>query len=118
MRRLLLPAIALAALLAVPGTAGAYPTRVQAVADEFHLTLSRLSVPHKRVRIQLVNLGEDPHDLRLRRFHRSRTFVIPETLPGEQRTRTFRLRPGRYHVWCSVSDHHELGMRATLRVRR
>jgi hypothetical protein len=118
MRRLALLTIALAALVAVPGTAGAYPTRVQAVADEFRLTLSRLSVPNKRVRIQLVNLGEDPHDLRLRRVHGTRTFVIPETLPGEQRTRTFRLRPGRYRVWCSVSDHHERGMRATLRVRR
>ena len=118
MRRLALPAIAGLLLVTVPGPVGAYPTRVQAVADEFHLTLSRTSVPHKRVKIELANFGEDPHDLKLRRIGGTRTYVIPETLPGEQTTRTFRLRPGRYQVWCSVADHHELGMRATLRVRR
>jgi len=91
---------------------------VQAVADEFHLTLSRQSVPDKRVRIELANFGEDPHDLRLRRIGGTRTFVIPETLPGQRKTRTFDLRPGRYRVWCSLADHQEQGMRATLRVRR
>jgi hypothetical protein len=110
--------ISLALVVLVPGTAAAYPTRVQAVADEFHLTLSRTSVPNKSVRIELANFGEDPHDLKLRRRGGNRTFVIPETLPGERKTRTFRLGPGTYRVWCSVADHHELGMRATLRVRR
>ena len=105
-------------LLVPSGTAAAYPTRVQAMADEFTLALSRISVPNKRVRIELVNFGEDPHDLRLRRVGGTRTFVIPETLPGERTTRTFRLPPGRYRVWCSVADHQEQGMRATLRVRR
>jgi len=118
MRRSALVALAALVLLVAPGSAGAYPTRVQAVADEFTLTLSRISVPNKRVRIELVNFGEDPHDLRLRRIGGARTFVIPETLPGERTTRTFDLRPGRYRVWCSVADHREQGMRATLRVRR
>jgi hypothetical protein len=116
-RRLGLLPLVLVALLVVSGSAAAYPTRVQAVADEFTLTLSRQSVPNKRVKIELANFGEDPHDLKLRRIGGTRTFAIPETQPGEQTTRTFRLRPGRYRVWCSVADHHELGMRATLRVR-
>ena len=112
MRRFGLLALALAALLVVPGSAAAYPTRVQAVADEFTLTLSRTSVPYKRVKIELANFGEDPHDLKLRREAKGApTLTIREVLPGEQ-------RPGRYRVWCSVADHHELGMRATLRVRR
>lgn len=118
MRRFALAALVALVLVTVPGTAGAYPTRVQAVADEFSFTLSRLSVPNKRVKIELANFGEDPHDLRLRRVGGHRTFRIPETPPGERKTRTFDLRPGRYRVWCSVADHHELGMRATLRVRR
>ena len=94
MKRPALAALATFVLVAVPGTAGAYPTRVQAVADEFTLTLSRLSVPNKRVKIELANFGEDPHDLRLRRIGGTRTFVIPETLPGERTTRTFDLGPG------------------------
>jgi hypothetical protein len=118
MKRVGLVALAALVLVIVPGGAGAYPTRVQAVADEFTLTLSRISVPNKRVKIELANFGEDPHDLRLRRIGGHRTFIIPETSPGERTTRTFDLRPGRYRVWCSVADHHELGMETTLRVRR
>jgi hypothetical protein len=118
-RRLGLPAAlaVLGLLLLATGTAAAYPTRMQAVADEFTLMLSRTSVPNKRVKIELANFGEDPHDLRLRRIGGTRTLVIPETLPGEQTTRTFDLRPGRYRLWCSIADHRELGMEATLRVR-
>jgi hypothetical protein len=108
----------LAVLLLVTGTAAAYPTRVQAVAREFTLVLSRSSVPNKRVKIELANFGEDPHDLKLRRIGGTRTFAILETPPGEQTTRTFDLRPGRYRVWCSIADHRELGMETTLRVRR
>jgi hypothetical protein len=84
----------LVALLVVSGSAAAFPTRVQAVADEFTLTLSRQSVPNRRVKIELANFGEDAHDLKLRRVGGTRTFAIPETQPGEQTTRTFRLRPG------------------------
>jgi hypothetical protein len=69
-------------LLVPSGTAAAYPTRVQAMADEFALALSRISVPNKRVRIELVNFGEDPHDLRLRRIGGTRTFVIPGDASG------------------------------------
>ena len=95
----------------------ACPTRMQAVADEYTLILSRTSVPNKRVRIELANFGEDPHNLKLRRIGGTRTFTIGETLPGEQTTKTFDLRPGRYRLWCSIADHRALGMAATLRVR-
>lgn len=60
--------------------------RVQVVADEFSLTLSRQKVKAGPVLIQLVNFGEDDHDL----------------------------RPGRYRLWCTLGDHHERGMEATL----
>ena len=118
MRRLGFPAAALAILLLATGTAAAYPTRMQVVADEYSLMLSRTSVPNKRVKIELANFGEDPHDLRLRRVHGTQVFKIGETLPGEQTTKTFRLAPGRYRLWCSILDHRQLGMHATLRVRR
>ena len=90
---------------------------MQLVADEYSLVLSRTSVPNKRVRIELANFGEDPHNLKIRRIGGMRTFTIGETPPGEQSTKTFDLRPGRYQLWCSISDHRALGMRATLRVR-
>jgi hypothetical protein len=100
-----------------PGSV-AYPARLMAVTTEFRLTLSRIKVPAGRVRIELANYGEDPHDLKLRRIGGTRVYTIPETAPGERTTRTFRLQAGRYRVWCAVADHQSLGMRAPLRAFR
>jgi len=88
------------------------------VSDEFRLTLSRLTVPAGQVRIELVNFGEDPHDLKLRRIGGTRVYTIPETAPGERTVKTFRLARGRYQVWCAVAGHRAAGMRAPLRVVR
>ena len=100
------------------GTAAPYPTRLQAVADEFTLSLSRTTIRNRWVRIELVNFGEDPHDLRFRRIGGTHTFFIGQTLPGARRAKSFRLPYGRYRVWCSLADHRALGMRATLRISR
>ena len=87
-------------------------------ATEFHLTLSRTSVKAGVVEIQLQNMGEDPHDLRIRRVGGTHTFTVPLTGPGKRREIAIRMRPGRYSLWCSVADHRALGMQAQLRVRR
>jgi hypothetical protein len=100
------------------GSAAAYPARLQVGADEFTLTLSRTTVKSRWVKIELVNFGEDPHDLRFQRIGGSHTFLVRRTLPGGRRTKTFTLPAGRYRVWCSIADHRALGMRATLRIRR
>jgi plastocyanin len=109
---------ALLVLLVVSGPASAAPTRVRAVADEYSLALSRASVPNKRVRIVFVNKGAIAHNLRLRKRGGGPTYTVPLTQAGDRRKRTFRLRPGRYNVWCSVGSHRVLGMETTLRVRR
>jgi hypothetical protein len=113
-----LVAVALLALLVLSSTAAAAPTRVRAVADEYSLTLSRSSVPNKRVRIRFVNNGAIAHNLRLRKRAGGTTYSIPLTQPGDSKTRTFRLRPGRYNVWCAVGNHRAFGMETSLRVRR
>ena len=99
-------------------TAHSGPARVGVLAREFHLVLSRSSVKAGPVVIELQNGGEDVHDLRLRRIGGTRTYEIPLTRPGARSTRSLRLLPGRYLLWCSVADHAQLGMRAVLRVRR
>ena len=104
---------------AAPASASAAappPTRVQVTSTEFRLSMSRVVVPGGRVRIELVNFGEDPHDLKLRRIGGKYTYTIPETHPGERSTKTLRLVAGRYQVWCAVDGHRDWGMRATLRV--
>ena len=87
-------------------------------ASEFHLVLSRPSVKAGVVEIELQNVGQDPHDLRVRRVGGTHTFSIPVTGPGKRRSIAIRMRPGRYQLWCSVADHRQLGMQAFLRVRR
>jgi uncharacterized cupredoxin-like copper-binding protein len=96
----------------------ATPARLGVSATEFHLTLSRPSVNAGVVEIELQNYGQDPHDLRVRRVGGSHTFSIPLVGPGKRRTVAIHVTPGSYKLWCSVSDHQQLGMQALLRVRR
>ena len=98
--------------------AATFPTRVQAVADEFRFSLSRSRVPTGRVTIELANFGEDAHNFKLRRVGGTHVYTIGKTLPGARTTKTLRLRHGRFTYWCSVADHEARGMNGTLRVRR
>ena len=93
--------------------------RVQVVADEFGLALSRRRVKAGPALVELVNVGEDDHDLRLRRIAPSaRTFRISTTRPGGRGEIELTLRPGRYRLWCALGDHRARGMEATLVVDR
>jgi plastocyanin len=118
MRRLGLLVVAGACAGALPAQAAAPLARVQVVAVEFHYRLSRVRIPAGPVRIELVNFGQDEHDLRLRRVGGTTVYQLPRTLPGEHRILTVRLRPGLYRLSCSIADHAARGMRAELRVRR
>ena len=116
MRRAVLVGLAALALAAAaPGEARA-PARLLVQADEYTLVLSRQSVPRGRALIQLVNRGEDPHDLRLRRRGGSHAISISEVRPGAIAQAGVRLRTGRYRLWCSLPGHRGRGMRAALRV--
>ena len=92
--------------------------RLGVQASEYHLVLSRASVKAGPALIELQNVGQDPHDLRLRRIGGKRTYAVALTDPGKRRTFSLRLLPGRYRLWCSVADHAQLGMQAMVRVRR
>ena len=94
------------------------PARVQVVAQEFRYSLSRTTVRAGRVIVELVNRGEDTHDLDLRRVGGTRTFHFPSVQPGQVVDRELKLMPGRYVLWCAIADHQERGMRAVLRVVR
>lgn len=95
------------------------PARLQVTASEFEFVLSRTKLKQGRAIVQLVNLGEDPHDLAIRRNARgARTYRMRELLPEEDASISFRLYPGRYTLWCDVGDHEERGMRATLLVTK
>ena len=96
----------------------AAPARLQVSADEFSYSLSRQSIKAGPAIVQLVNYGEDAHDLRLRRTGGTRTYRIGKVRPGGLGELEARLLPGRFTLWCSLADHRRRGMRATLVVRK
>ena len=120
------PALALAAtaialwLSALPAPAANGPSRLLVTGREYNLTLSRPAIARGGAVIQLLNRGEDDHDLRLQRISRSgaRRPVArwSVTRPGRVSELSVRLRPGHYRLWCSLSGHRARGMRATLKV--
>ncbi len=117
--RLTLAAIAAALLASGPSAGEPEAARVQVTADEFRLALSRTSIRRGPVVLELLNLGEDDHDLALRRQAKgARTWRIPVVTPGELGDLEARLVPGRYALWCTLTDHRARGMRATLVVRK
>jgi uncharacterized cupredoxin-like copper-binding protein len=88
-------------------------------SSEFEFVLSRAKVRQGRAIVELVNLGEDPHDLALRRVAKgARTYTTKVVAPEEEANISFRLYPGRYQLWCTIGDHRTRGMRATLTVTK
>jgi plastocyanin len=114
-RLALLGAVLLAPLV---HTATPPPTQMQVVAREYSFTLSRLHVKSGPAVIELANFGQDPHDLRLQRRGARHIAGLGTVAPGQRAELSLRLRPGRYSLWCSVANHRQLGMRATLVVTK
>ena len=110
---------AVAALLAPVAVAGTPqpPARAQVSADEYSLALSRSSIRAGAAIVELVNYGEDDHDLALRRVGGTRTYRLGVVHPGATADLEATLRAGRFVLWCTLADHRARGMRATLVVR-
>jgi plastocyanin len=94
------------------------PARVQVVAREFSFALSRLSVKAGPAIIELVNQGQDAHDLRMQRVGGAHVYGWPVVQPGAYADREYKLLPGTYVMWCSIANHRALGMTAKLIVRK
>lgn len=104
------------ALVPLATAATPAPARTQVSAAEFSLALSRSSIRSGQAIVELVNYGEDDHDLALRRIGGTRTYRIGIVHPGRTAELETRLRAGRFVLWCTLSDHRSRGMQATLRV--
>lgn len=105
-------------MILAPPAAQHPPARVQVVAQEFRYSLSRTKVRAGRVIVELVNHGQDTHDLDLRRIGGTRIYRFPDVQPGQVVDREWKLAPGRYKLWCAIADHNERGMHTVLRVVR
>jgi plastocyanin len=93
------------------------PARMQVVAREFSYSLSRTHLKPGTAVIELANFGQDAHDLRVQRIGARHIAGTPVVQAGRRAELTVKLAPGRYSFWCSVADHRQRGMRATLIVR-
>jgi plastocyanin len=112
------------AVLVAGGSADASrpPARMLVYAQEWSLYPSRTSAPAGRVVVQLWNRGQDAHDVRIRRLDRhghmiGRAQGVRITQSGQLREASWRLKPGRYELYCSMPGHLRLGMHSKLVVR-
>lgn len=69
-----------------------------------------------RLKIDLDNRGDLAHNLKLERGGEE-IGGTPTFQPGETRSGTVSLRPGRYTLICTVGDHAQRGMTGELDVR-
>ncbi len=116
MRVLTAATVAAAVLLAGAASATVNPARVQVSAQEFSYSLSRRTVVAGPAIVELVNFGQDPHDLRMERMDGGRLWKTPLVFPGAYYDLNATLVPGRYRLWCSIANHRQLGMQAVLTV--
>jgi len=93
-------------------------THLQVTEVEYRLMLSEAVVKAGPISLQDIDAGMDPHDLRLRHGDSKAVIAEPLLTPGERLDAVVVLRPGVYHLWCSLPQHWKLGMHATLRVVR
>jgi plastocyanin len=102
------------------------PASLQAVGvtlddrGAYSARLSRASVTAGDVVVQLVNQGEDDHNLRVVPIdHAGAAVDLPLTGAGQNATRTLTLSAGHYRVFCTLTtpvNHENAGMNATLTV--
>jgi plastocyanin len=89
--------------------------RVQATAREFSLVLSRTTITAGAATIELVNRGEDPHDLHVRpAAGGADVLAIPRVDPGAVDGAAVTLAAGAYTLYCALPGHEALGMKAAL----
>jgi hypothetical protein len=103
------------------GSTPAHPgsgSRLRVTEVEYRLALSRDVVQAGPFRLEVIDGGMDPHDLRLRAVGSKQQIASPELTPGHSWDDVVDLEPGVYRLWCSLPEHARLGMHTTLRVVR
>ncbi len=101
-----------------PSARGRGIGHLQVTEVEYRLILSRGVVKAGPVNLEAIDAGMDPHDLRLRHSGSGPELAAPELTSGKRWDGVVSLKPGVYHLWCSLPEHAKLGMHATLQVVR
>ncbi len=88
--------------------------RVQVTAVEYHFTLSRTTVPAGNVIFEFVNHGQDEHNLNVAPPTGPLAGSFANTASEGVANLEVDLRPGTYTLFCSLPEHEQKGMKATL----
>jgi hypothetical protein len=101
---------------ATPGPV--YPSRTGVEltdTDVWSVRVTYFTLAAGKIEFVTTNVGEDDHDLSVRR----NTTVLGKLplAPGESETLTLTLSAGSYTLFCSLPDHEEAGMRRNITVR-
>lgn len=65
--------------------------------------------------VELNNQGEDDHNLKLQREGSAEPpLAVPLAAPAKRTNARLTLSPGAYYLYCSLDQHDENGMHATL----
>jgi uncharacterized cupredoxin-like copper-binding protein len=109
--------IAAPTALATIGKSSA-PQRMQVTQDEWFINLSRAKLRPGKAIIEVVNFGQDAHDLAiLRKAKGAKTVRVPKHDHFMRAEVTVSLVAGSYTLWCTLPQHRKRGMWATLTVK-
>lgn len=99
-----------------PTTPPAIP-HVQVTAVEYSFTLSRATVPAGKVVFEFVNDGQDEHNLNVGSGEGEVVSSFANTPSKGVHDETVEMRAGTYTMFCSLPEHEQKGMKATLTVQ-
>lgn len=83
---------------------------------EYSFTLSRTTVPAGKVIFEFVNQGQDEHNLNVLPSEGPLAGAFPDTPSKSVSDQAVILRAGSYTLFCSLPEHKQKGMKATLLV--
>jgi uncharacterized cupredoxin-like copper-binding protein len=93
-------------------TAPAQAATVQVTETEFRIALQGYNARARKFTFDVKNAGQIAHDLAIRGG--PKTALIQ---PGGTATLTATLKPGTYHLYCSVPGHEQAGMKIDITVK-
>jgi plastocyanin len=102
------------------GSAGA-PVRTSDTSftitlDDYLIRPQQIRVPKgKKLTVTVVNHGRLGHTFRIRSVNHT-VLAMTTIRPGASMTRSFKLAPGNYTMFCALANHEELGMSGKLTV--
>jgi len=82
---------------------------VQVTETEFRIALAGYKAKAGKFTFEVMNAGKIPHDLAIRGG--PKTALIQ---PGKSAMLVVTLKPGKYHLYCTVPGHEQAGMRVDI----